>query len=75
MDEISEWIVTCSIDPDHILKRTVTHLEDGFANEFDPKAWRLIASKLEYQGAINDKFFNRDKQNVPEARTFFFEAV
>jgi hypothetical protein len=75
MDEISEWIVTCSIDPDHILKRTVTHLEDGFANKFDPKAWRLIASKLEYQGAINDKFFNRDKQNVPEARTFFSEAV
>jgi hypothetical protein len=75
MDEIREWIVTCGIDPDHILKRLVTHFETGFGNKFDPKAWRFIASKLEYQGAINDKFFNRDKQNVPEARTFFSEAV
>ncbi|EQC31503.1 hypothetical protein SDRG_10678, partial [Saprolegnia diclina VS20] len=66
---------TRNIDPDHVLKRFVTHISNGFAHMFDPKAWREID---DYEKSVlSPTWFTdqRDKQNVPRARQFFSVAA
>ncbi|KDO20123.1 hypothetical protein SPRG_14603 [Saprolegnia parasitica CBS 223.65] len=63
---------TRNIDPDHVLKRFVTHASMGFAHSFNAKAWRAVPESILHPSWFTDL---RDKQNVPRARIFFSAAV
>ncbi|OQS01849.1 hypothetical protein THRCLA_05708, partial [Thraustotheca clavata] len=68
-------VLTRNIDPDHILRRFVTHISNGFADCFNSSAWREIDS---FKPNVLGEWWltsERDEMNVPDVRLFFSQQV
>lgn len=76
--ETAPWdhqtVLTMTIDPDHVMKRFVKHVSlCGFGEDVKSAAWkRLSDEKLDCFGAW---WYERDGQNVPDAKIFFSAPV
>ncbi|KAI9094733.1 hypothetical protein DFS34DRAFT_628855 [Phlyctochytrium arcticum] len=71
-----ELPLVIAVDPDHILKRWMKHLTtSGFGNFINKAAWEKIASDPRNDAVMGLWWWNRDSQNVADAKDGCSAAV
>ncbi|KAI9104607.1 hypothetical protein DFS34DRAFT_603819, partial [Phlyctochytrium arcticum] len=71
-----ELPLVIAVDPDHVLKRWMKHLTtSGFGNFINKAAWEKIASDPRNDAVMGLWWWNRDSQNVADAKDGCSAAV